>query len=581
MYERLLGLLRRLGEEAPVVLAIEDLHWADRSTRDLLRYLARNLRSERLAILATYRADDLHRGHPLRPLVAELERAGWAERLHLRPFTRAEVAEQIAEILGEPPAPAFVAEVFERAEGNAFCVEQLVATAREGGGRRLPMPARGHPARALRAPVSPAQRLLGVVAAGGPRVREELIAAVCGLVDAERDESLRAAVDHRILAVEGDAYVFRHALLREAAYAELLPGERHRLHAAYGAALAARPELGADDAVRGRRAGAALARRRCARPALAASVAAAVTAERAARLRRGERALHASARGVAALEDPADAAGVGLVTLLRRAAEAANLRRRERARRRADPGGARGDRRRGHAGDRRRAARAPRPLPVGGRRQRGGDRRLRGGRTARPRAPASRARARVLAAWGQALMLLSRYDESRATCEEAIGIARSVAARREEGHALNTLGVDLACLGDPTRRSATWRRRARSPRRSATSTIWPAPTSIWPRSSRSPLDRMEEAVEIARDGIALCEEVGLDCDYGVSLRAIAAGALFELGPLGRGRDAGRPRPPSAARSSARRSTSISAGRRCRSARGARRREPAPRRGRAS
>ena len=102
-------------------------------------------------VLATYRADDLHRGHPLRPLVAELERAGWAERLHLRPFTRAEVAEQIAGILGEPPTPAFVAEVFERAEGNAFCVEQLVATAREGGGRRLPILLRGHPARPLRA----------------------------------------------------------------------------------------------------------------------------------------------------------------------------------------------------------------------------------------------------------------------------------------------------------------------------------------------------------------------------------------------------------------------------------------------
>ena len=126
-------------------------------------------------------------------------------------------------------------------------------------------------------------------------------------------------------------------------------------------------------------------------------------------------------------------------------------------------------------------------------------------------------------------MLLSRYDESRARCEEAIGIARSVGARAEEGHALNTLGVDLACLGDPTRRSSTCGRRGRSPTRWATSTIWRAPISTWPRSSLSPLDRLEEAVETARDGIALCEEVGLDCDYGVSLRAIATGALFELG----------------------------------------------------
>ena len=325
MYERLLGLLRRLGEEAPVVLAIEDLHWADRSTRDLLRFLAGNLRGERLAILATYRADDLHRGHPLRPLVAELERGGWAERLHLRPFTRAEVAEQIAAILGEPPAPAFVSEVFERAEGNAFCVEQLVATAREGGGRRLPSLLEDVLHARFERLSAPAQRLLGVVAAGGPRVREALIAAVCGLPDDERDASLRDAVDHQILAVEGDAYVFRHALLREAAYAHLLPGERHRLHAAYGAALGARPELAADAAA----VDAELARHWHAAdelgPALAASVAAAAAAER----RHGY--AEASAHYARALEvwprvdGPATAAGTCLVALLRRAAEVANL----------------------------------------------------------------------------------------------------------------------------------------------------------------------------------------------------------------------------------------------------------------
>ena len=280
MYERLLGLLRRLGEESPVVLAIEDLHWADRSTRDLLRFLAANLRGERLAILATYRADDLHRGHPLRTLLAELERGGSAERLRLRPFTRAEVAEQISAILGEPAAPAFVTEVFERTEGNAFCVEQLVATAREGGGSQLPTLLEDILHARFERLSSAAQRLLGVVAAGGPRVRAALIAAACGLRDDERDASLRDAVDHQILAVEGDAYVFRHALLREAAYAELLPGERHRVHAAYGSALAARPELAVD----GASLHAELARHWHAadelEPALAASVAAAAAAER-------------------------------------------------------------------------------------------------------------------------------------------------------------------------------------------------------------------------------------------------------------------------------------------------------------
>jgi DNA-binding CsgD family transcriptional regulator/tetratricopeptide (TPR) repeat protein len=514
MYERL---LRRLGEEAPLVLAIEDLHWADRSTRDLLRFLARNVRDERIAILATYRADDLHRGHPLRPLLAELERGGWTQRLHLRPFTRAEVAEQITGILGEPATPAFVGEVFERAEGNAFCVEQLVATAREGGSE-LPTLLQDILHARFERLSPPAQRLLGVVAAGGPRVREALIAAACDLDHDERAASLREAVDHQILTVEGDAYVFRHALLREAAYAQLLPGERHRVHAAYGAAGGAPAELARHWHAAGED-----------EPALAASVAAAAEAER----RHGY--AEATAHYARALEvwprvdGPATAAGMSRVALLRRAAEATNL-----------------------AGESTRAATLIRsaleeidaglvPDVAGELHERLGRYLWAAGASEAatvayeqavrlvPATPPSRARARVLGAWGQALMLLARYDESRAQCEEAIAIARSVGARREEGHALNTLGVDLACLGDPDGAVAHLKEaRAIAEEVADLDDLARAYLNL-AEILAAPLDRLEEAVELARDGIALCEEVGLDCDYGVSLRAIAAGALFELG----------------------------------------------------
>ena len=200
-----------------------------------------------------------------------------------------------------------------------------MATAREGGGQRLPSLLEDILHARFERLSAPARRLLGVVAAGGPRVREALIAAVGGLTDSERDASLRDAVDHQILAVEGDGYVFRHALLREAAYAQLLPGERHRLHAAYGAALAARPELAGDSAAHD----AELARHWHAadeaEPALAASVAAATAAER----RHGY--AEASAHYARALDvwpradHPATAAGASLVALLRRAGEAANL----------------------------------------------------------------------------------------------------------------------------------------------------------------------------------------------------------------------------------------------------------------
>jgi DNA-binding CsgD family transcriptional regulator/tetratricopeptide (TPR) repeat protein len=526
MYERLLGLLRRLAEETPIVLAIEDLHWADRSTRDLLRFLAVNLRGERLTIIATYRADDLHRRHPLRPLVAELERGGRVERMHLRPFTRAEVAQQIAGIIGEPPTAAFVTDVFDRAEGNAFCVEQLVATAREGDGRRLPILLEDV-LHARFARLEPdAQRLLGVVAAGGPRVRECLIAAVCGMPNAERDEALRSAVDHQILAIEGDFYVFRHALLREAAYSALLPGERHRLHAAYGAALAYRGAMAADEATLD----AELARHWHAagvhEPALRASVAAAGAAER----RHGF--AEASAHYDRALdlwdtvEDAAAAAGADRVTLLRRAAEAANL-----------------------AGESTRAAglirTALEAVPPGAT---AGELHERLGRylwaagdseaavqayedavRLVPPEPPSAARARVLAAWGQAQMLLARYEQSRGACEEAIGIARQVGARAEEGHALNTLGVDLACLDEPDSAVVHLRdARAIAEEVGDLDDLARAYLNLADILA-VPLDRLDEAIEVAREGVALCEEVGLDCDYGVSLRSTVVGALFEQG----------------------------------------------------
>jgi tetratricopeptide (TPR) repeat protein len=146
-----------------------------------------------------------------------------------------------------------------------------------------------------------------------------------------------------------------------------------------------------------------------------------------------------------------------------------------------------------------------------------------------PATPPSRARARVLGAWGQALMLLSRYDESRTHCEEAIAIARSVGARREEGHALNTLGVDLACLGDPDAALAHLQEaRAIAEEVGDLDDLARAYLNLAEVLS-APLDRLEEAIDVARDGIEQCVDVGLDSDYGVSLRAVAASALFELG----------------------------------------------------
>ena len=101
LFDGLLELLELLAGEDGLLLTIEDLHWADRSTRAFLVYLAASLCRERVLVVTTYRPDELHRRHPLRPLLAELERDARARRVELRPLTRDELGEQLTDILGE------------------------------------------------------------------------------------------------------------------------------------------------------------------------------------------------------------------------------------------------------------------------------------------------------------------------------------------------------------------------------------------------------------------------------------------------------------------------------------------------
>jgi DNA-binding CsgD family transcriptional regulator len=107
LFDQLLGLLARRAEDAPVVLAIEDIHWADRSTRDFLAFLIANARRERLLLVCSYRTDVLHRGHALRQFLAQHERPPAVERVDLRLFTEEELGEQLCGILeAEPDAAA-------------------------------------------------------------------------------------------------------------------------------------------------------------------------------------------------------------------------------------------------------------------------------------------------------------------------------------------------------------------------------------------------------------------------------------------------------------------------------------------
>jgi DNA-binding CsgD family transcriptional regulator len=256
MFGAVLGLLAELGAVAPVLLAFEDLHWADASTRDLLTFLSRVLRTERVAIVGTYRTDDLHRRHPLRPLLAELQRLPTVTAIPLGPLDPTALAEHLTALAdAQRPDPghsldaAALNGIITRAEGNAYYAEELLAASADRGDDEQVLPA-GLAALLLNRVErlsDAAQRVLRVAAVTGRRADDELVRAASGLPVAEYEDAVREAVAQQLLVPDGaDGYAFRHALLREAVYGDLLPGERTRLHSVLARLLADEERLAAN-----------------------------------------------------------------------------------------------------------------------------------------------------------------------------------------------------------------------------------------------------------------------------------------------------------------------------------------------
>lgn len=247
IFEGLLALLRSLGDRAPVLLILEDLHWADGSTRDVVMFLARNTRTERLAVVGTYRTDELHRRHPLRSWLPELERLPRVERVELARFGRADLTAQVAAILEHPPSVELIDAVERRTEGNPFFVEELLAAGPSDVGGGIPDTLRDVLMTRVTALSEDAQRVLGVASVAGRSVDAELLATVAGQPETAIEGPLREAVAGQVVVSDPaspQAYRFRHALLAEAVYDDLLPSERRRLHAAYARALEARSTPG-------------------------------------------------------------------------------------------------------------------------------------------------------------------------------------------------------------------------------------------------------------------------------------------------------------------------------------------------
>ncbi|MBI5106864.1 MAG: AAA family ATPase, partial [Solirubrobacterales bacterium] len=234
LFEDVLTLLDRLGAAAPVVLQLEDLHWADGSTLDLLAFLANAIGDRRVLLLASRRTDAGDPGDPDEPVrrtAGWLRRSGLAETIELGPLSEDEVASLLALGSDAPLPPALVRDVCARAEGNPFFAQELLAAALRGE-RALPELLRDL-LLAEFARLDPTSRsVVRVAAAAGRAVPHRLLTAAAGLPEGDVRQALRQAVDHDVLTADParGTYRFRHALIAEAAYGTLLPGEREDVH---------------------------------------------------------------------------------------------------------------------------------------------------------------------------------------------------------------------------------------------------------------------------------------------------------------------------------------------------------------
>ncbi|MFB4302616.1 AAA family ATPase [Actinomadura sp. NTSP31] len=231
LFEEALLLLEGSAADRPLVVALEDLHWADRSTGELLSFLAQNLSGPGLLLVGTYRPDEIVATHPLRPLVARGENV---RRIALTGLDRDAVAQQVAALLGHDPGEPRVERIFRRSEGNPLFVEALVA-------------AGDAPARSLRDLLltdverlpEPSRRVVHAAAVAASPVAHGLLAALVGMDDLEFEDALRPLVRRRLLEVVDGGYAFRRDLIREAVHDGLLPGERVRLHRRCAEAISA------------------------------------------------------------------------------------------------------------------------------------------------------------------------------------------------------------------------------------------------------------------------------------------------------------------------------------------------------
>lgn len=530
LFEQLLGLFERLSEYTPTLLVLEDLHWADRSTRELFAYLAGSLHRASMVLVGTYRSDDLHRRHPLRTLVAELDRAGSVERVDLDRFDRDEVRELISAIVGSEPSVELVDRTFRRSDGNVFFAEELLCVENDRGDS-IPPTLREIVLARVDGLSEAAQQVLRCAAVIGRSADHRLLEATAGLSPTALLTGAREAVVQHVLVTDGDGleYRFRHALVREAVEDDLLPGDRVALHTRVAEVLAEHPDWfdGGDAQLFAQLASHWDAARNAPR-ALVAAYDAARAAE------------HIYAYGDALdhaeqiltlwshVPDAEALTGMRHVEMLKYAAYEAEM-------------SGSTDR----ALDYLRAALAEvdptaDPIVAGLLHERwarclwmlsrGPSEIIEHCREAVRLVPEepSAARARVLATLGQQLMLAGQSDEAISVCEQAIEVAQETGETATEGHARNSLGTSLGSIGRSDEGLAQLH-RARELAIATQSWGDIARAAVNEGGALATLARDEEAIAISLEGAEIARAHGLDRAVGAFLRLNASESLRTLG----------------------------------------------------
>jgi DNA-binding CsgD family transcriptional regulator len=513
LYERLLSLLQHLGTDDPVTLVIEDLHWADASSRDFLAFTVRNLRRERMAALLTYRTDEVEPGHPLRPLIADLIRRRHVAELRLERLSRAEIERQIEDILGQLPEPQVLDDVYRRSGGNPFLAEEVLDA---GGGAAETL----DDALRIRVDELPAhaQAVVHAIAVAGRPVGEDVLAAVVG--GAELAPALREAIARHVIVVDRKQglYAFRHALVREAVYNALLPGECRDIHRRLAQAI---EDAGGDPGEAAYHWYAAGEEHAALPAAVRAGVAAVGMSAFDNALLHFERALELWDR-----VDPAAAdVPLGRLDVLERAALAARLLGRDQRARElcADALG--------------RIDAEADPVRAATFHEHDGaacfwddEAALEAYAKALALLPEEcvAQRARVLGAEGHVAMLMLRFEQSRERCELALELAERAGAVAEGGRARTTLGVALAFLGDTDtaiehlEAALEIVERCGEPDDVAHAYLALAETE----RIRGAFDA---ALAVMQEGADTCERLGLRDSFGRFMCANAAEDLFRLG----------------------------------------------------